>query len=189
MDFTVRNSSTINFVDSVYSIECLPRTGFNLGIVSSLKLTEYIDLRVLPQLVFGQRDMEYIVRDRSDSTHYKYLMKIESIMLDIPIVFKYKAKRINNYRPYIIAGGSYKFDLMAQKKVKEEDKPKIRLRNSDFYYEIGFGIDYYLPYFKFSTEIKLAIGLLDVLKKDPTQFATSIDRLNSKMVVVSFHFE
>ena len=59
----------------------------------------------------------------------------------------------------------------------------------DFYYEIGIGVDFYLPYFKFSTEIKYEVGTMNVLKPDKSQFTSAIERMNSKMIVLSFHFE
>ncbi|OFX17551.1 MAG: hypothetical protein A2033_00245 [Bacteroidetes bacterium GWA2_31_9] len=187
MDFTIKNSGDFFLLDSVYSVENQPMMGFNLGIVSDLKINQHWNLRFLPGLIFGQRNMEYLVL--KDSSFTTKVMKIESTFLDFPLVFKYRAQRINDYRPYLLMGGSYKFDLAAQKEIKEEEKPKIRLNRSDFYYEIGFGIDYYLPYFKFSTELKFAVGIKNILKTDNTQYTRAIQRMNSKMIILSFHFE
>lgn len=187
MDFTIHNSPTFFSLDSIYAIENTPMMGFNLGIVSDLRINQNFTLRFLPGLNFGQRDLEYLVY--KDSSFYKKIMKIESTFLDFPLVIKYRAQRINNYRPYLLGGLSYKFDLAAQKEIKEEEKPKIRLKRSDVYYEIGFGIDYYLPYFKFSTELKFAVGMFNIIKPDNSQFTSAIERMNSKMIILSFHFE
>ncbi|MBN2682762.1 MAG: PorT family protein [Bacteroidales bacterium] len=188
MDFTIRNSGDFFTLDSVYSIENKPHVGFNLNIVSDLRISENLTLRFLPGLDFGQRDMEYII-PYSDTSLRRHVMKIESIFLDFPLEIKYRAQRISNYRPYLLTGVAYKFDLAAQKKVKEEEKPKNRLVRSDVYYEFGFGVDYYLPYFKFSTELKFAVGIFDILKRENSQFTKAIERMNSKMIVLSFHFE
>lgn len=174
-------------MDTVYSIENNPRVGFNIGIVSNLRLHEYFDLRFLPGLNFGQRDLVYLLYE--DYMFRLHTMKIESIFLDFPVIFKYKAARINNFRPYLIGGGSIRYDMASQKKVKEAEKPKIRLDPFDVYYEVGFGIDYYLQYFKFSYELKFAVGVFNIVNPDNTIYTEAIQRLNSKMIILSFHFE
>jgi hypothetical protein len=116
-------------------------------------------------------------------------MKLASTFVEFPLLLKYKAKRINNYRPYVIAGINYKLDLASKKKIKEEEMPKIRLKQGDFAYEIGFGIDFYTTYFKFSPEIKFAVGTLNVMVPDNTQYTSSIKYLKSNIFMLSFHFE
>ncbi len=189
MDFTIHNSGKFltPLIDSVYSIENKPLVGLNINIVSNYNFHKNFALRFLPGLNFGQRDLYYWVR--KDSTYYTHVMKLESTYLDLPILFEYKGKRLTNFRPYLIGGASFKIDLAAQKKVKEEDKPKIRLSRTSVYYEVGFGTDFFLEYFKFALEIKYVVGINNVLVPDPTQFSEAIDRMNSKMIMVSLTFE
>lgn len=189
MDFRIKHASNFTSLDSVDNVENTRRMGFNISIVSSLRLSEYLDLRFLPGLSFGQRDLTYSYFNKEKNTTQTRTMKIESTFIDFPFVIKYKAKRINNYRPYVIAGTNFALDLASQKEIKEEEKPKIRLEPFDIYYEIGFGIDYYLTYFKLSTEIKIAIGILNILRPDYSQYTTSIDRMTSNVVSFNFHFE
>ena len=67
----------------------------------------------------------------------------------------------------------------------------------DFAVEIGLGCDFYLPFFKLIPELKFRFGLADLLEKkrnDLTdmslmKFTQSIDRVNSRMIVLSFYFE
>ena len=187
MDFNIYPSKDIVNFDTVYSVNNVRQTGFNLGIVSNLRVCKFLDFRFLPGITFGQRNLEYLVR--GSSGFYKKTMRIESTFLEFPFTFKYKAKRINNYRPYLLAGINYRIDLAARKEIKEEDRPMILLERHDLYYELGFGIDYYLPYFKLSTEIKYAVGLANVRRPDPTEYARSIEKLISNLVIISFHFE
>ncbi|MBI4649242.1 MAG: hypothetical protein HY738_22260, partial [Bacteroidia bacterium] len=44
-------------------------------------------------------------------------------------------------------------------------------------------------YFKFSTEAKLAVGITNVMVNDNTEFSTIVQRMNSKIISVSLHFE
>ncbi len=187
MDFDIYHDRRISTFDSVYAVNNVRQAGFNLGIVSNLRLAPYLDLRFLPGISFGQRNLEYLIRD--GQRFYKKTMQIESTFLEFPFLFKYKAKRINNYRPYLIGGLNYRIDLAARDEIKEELKPMVLLDRHDVYYELGFGVDYYLPFFKFSTEIKYAVGLNNLIKPDGTQFTNSIEKLISNLVIVSFHFE
>lgn len=192
MDFTIHNSAIFMSLDSILSVEAKPQPGFNLQIISDLRLSQNFNLRFLPGLYFGQRDLHYIHNYWTasiDTTITEKVMKIESTFLEFPLLIKYRAQRYNDYRPYLIGGASVKYDLAAQKEIKDEDKPKVRLQRMDLYYQVGFGVDYYLPYFKFSTEIKLEVGTMNILKPDASQFTSAIERMNSKMIVISFHFE
>lgn len=202
MDFTIHNAgnflnpntvyidTTNNQQYSINSIENIRRPGFNINIVTNLKINENWDLRFTPGLCFGQRDLDYSVKfDVKDTTLSHHVMRIESTFLQFPIYLKYRAKRLNNYRPYIIGGISYNYDLASQKKIKEAEKPKIRLIRSDIYLEMGFGIDYYLTYFKFSTELRFSLGMNDVVKHDETGYTHAIERMNSKIVSLIFYFE
>jgi len=163
--------------------------GFNVGIVSNFKLNEYFDLRVLPGITFGQRKIAY----HKNNKIFNDDNKIESSFLEFPMLAKYKSRRINNFRPYLIGGVNYRIDLAARKEYDDMDKVYLRLRRSDIYYEVGFGIDFYNRYFKFSTELKLAVGMLDVLIHDPAasnpHYVTAIDKLQSNLWLLSFHFE
>jgi hypothetical protein len=120
-------------------------------------------------------------------------MEIESNFLDFPLVVKYKSKRVNNYAPYMIAGANIRYDLAARKDYEEDSNIYVRLKPFDVYFEIGFGVDMYLQYFKFSPELKLSTGLRNVLVSEPAagfpQYVRSIDRLNSYIVMLCFHFE
>ncbi len=55
--------------------------------------------------------------------------------------------------------------------------------------EIGFGMDFYLEYFKFSPQIKLSKGILNLISADETVYTKSIQQLNSKGWMLSFTFE
>ena len=180
-------------LDEIYAIENMRNPGLHLGPVTNMRVTKFMDLRLLVQLSFGQRNLRYRVAEYSDDNEFErfvtHEMKLETIFIEAPLLLKIKSKRVGNYRPYLIGGINPKLDLAAKKKVKPEEMPKIRLSNKDLYYELGFGIDYYMPYFKFATEIKFAMGLSNILKPDGTEYSTSIKTMFSKMWVISFHFE
>ena len=55
--------------------------------------------------------------------------------------------------------------------------------------EGGFGIDFYLEYFKFSPQIKISHGILNLLSKDNTVYTQSIKHLRTNGWMLSFTFE
>jgi hypothetical protein len=173
--------------DSIYSIECEPVAGLNLGIISNLRISDKFDFRFIPTLSFAQRNMIYDFRYVVDSA--LTVKKIESTYLEFPFELKYKSARINNYRAYVLLGLKYSIDMISQAKVKQEDKDILKLKRKDYGYEVGIGFDFYLPYFKFSPEIKMYNGLSNLLVAESTVYADPIKALYAKTFAISFTFE
>ncbi len=187
MDFVIKPSNMVYAFDTVFGVETKRYVGFNIAIISNLRLAQHLDLRFLPGLNFGQRDLEYkIVENDVFKIH---TMRIESTFLDFPISLKYKSERYGNFRPYLIGGGAIRLDLAAQKKITPDERPKIRLQKFNPYYEIGLGVDFFLEYFMFAVEVKGSFGIMNNVVYDNTEFTNVYDRLNSRMLFVSFHFE
>jgi len=164
--------------------------GFTVGIVSSLRLTKDFNLRFLPGLSFGERQITYNVpvidiNNYEQSEYYS----IKSTFLDFPLLIKYKARRINNDRPYVIFGGAYRQDIS---RTAQEDL--VKLKGGGFYAEAGGGWDHYFPFFRLSVEAKFSFGLNNQLGDLPAPvqkqyYAQSIKDLRSKIFTFSFHFE
>jgi len=164
--------------------------GFTVGIVSSLRLLEDLDLRFLPGMSFGERKLTYNI-PVYDINAYEPLKfySIKSTFLDFPLIFKYKARRINNDRPFVIFGSAYRQDIS---RTAKEDL--VKLKSSGFYAEVGGGWDHYFPFFRFSVEAKFSFGLNDQLGALPSAtqrqyYAQSIKHLRSNIFILSFHFE
>jgi len=195
MDFTIKNGKGIEvssdlkdttqyFADVSHIIP-----GFNVNAVSDFRLNENFHLRFLPGYSFGQRNLNFFYPQDSLRTQ----MKIESSFIEFPISIKYSAQRVNNVRPYLIFGGNLRFDLATYKKLNVDEGVMLRLRKVDAYYEIGFGVDFFLEFFKFSVEFKYSMGILNVLSNDyasgAENYVQAIDKINSQLFIVAFHFE
>lgn len=164
--------------------------GFTVGIVSNLRLTESFDLRFLPGMSFGERKLTYNIPIMDvNNPDQKLSYSIKSTFLDFPLLIKYKSRRMNNQRPYLIAGGAYRIDIS---KTGQEDL--VRTKPFSAYAEAGVGWDTYLQFFRLSTELKFSFGLnnvLDVGPKDTQKqvFSDAISSLTSNVFTLSFHFE
>ena len=187
-DFYIKRKGIFNNSDSLYSVESAKQAGFNLGIVSDLHLGDNFDLRFIPDLSFAQRNLNYVIY--VNGVKYKTVIKkVESTFLEFPLELKFKSKRINNYRIFVLGGGKYSIDMVSQAKVRNKDKEYVKLRKNDFGYTIGAGMDFYMELFKFSIELKMYNGLNNLLVKDPSIYSRTLDKLNSKIFLINFTFE
>jgi hypothetical protein len=185
MDFAVYNSGNTE----ARSEQVKFSNGFTVGIISEIRINNDFSFRFLPGLEFGERIISYKELEYEQT-------KIESVLINFPFLLKYKAKRINNYRPYIIGGLAYKIDVQAQKRLDIDKEILVRMKSSDVYIELGTGLDFYLPYFKLGVELKFAFGLFDVLnhdldKKNPgyEEYTNAIEKVNSKIFSLCLNFE
>ncbi|MBN2611689.1 MAG: PorT family protein [Bacteroidales bacterium] len=206
MDFNIKQSAEAVRLGILPDLVTL-RPGFQVHAISNFRLGKYFDFRMLPGISFGgEREISYVKLSGDTVGGIEDAVNIESNFLEMPFLIKYKAKRINNFRPFLIGGATLRFDLAATKKtwgVSKKGTSLVLLNVFDCYYEIGFGTDFYLENFKFTLELKYAVGVTDVLKRSlrdkgdgpvvpPDEYAVYtnvIDRLNSRMFMVSFHFE
>lgn len=186
-DIAVKLKDNIQSLDSVYIVEPKAAPGFNLGIVSDLRMGEHFNLRFIPGISFIGRSMEYTLYEQ-DTVPVMYEKKVNSVYLEIPLYFKFRSRRINNWRVYIMGGGKFLYD-MATKEDVNTDEVILKMKREDYTWDLGVGVDFYLEFFKLSTEVKMAFGLNNLLVKDQTVFTTSIESLKSKTFLFSIYFE
>lgn len=163
--------------------------GFCVNGLASLRLNNYFSLRVAPGMYFGSYDVR--MQDFNDPEQVER-QNIKSAFVVVPIDVKYAAMRYRNARPYIVGGVMPAFD------VSKRRSDFLKLKSADTYLSIGFGCDFYLPYFKLIPEIKFCFGLSDLLVKDrpdlaeePNKlvFTQSLTKATSKMIVFTLYFE
>lgn len=162
--------------------------GFNLGFIGSLKLGHpTLTLRFVPSLSFQAKDILYFYHSNPDE--FKKAT-VEQTILDFPILLKYKTMRYNNFASYFIGGAQYSLDLQSKEKVPQiPQDPFLKLKRHDFQAQIGAGVDFYLPYFKFGLEIKLSHGFVNALFQDNTSISKPFDRLYNRVVWFCLTFE
>lgn len=196
----VRNYDAENFV---YADLSHPLPGFQVSIVSDLRLSANWNLRFLPGISFGSREIYFYEYDETsqqmgelvqmDSPPADNPVAVGPSFLDFPLLLKYRSERVNNYRPYLIGGINFRYDMSAKREFNIDNNEYFKFKPADFYLEFGFGVDTYLRYFKFAPELKLAIGLRNIINEEPRepypQFISSIEKATSYIVMLNFHFE
>ncbi len=189
MDFNITPSQKYYQQDSLYPKVSILNPGINIQIITDLRPADYLDIRFLPGVSFGQR----VVRFYKNKVLVNDQQRLESSFLEFPLLLKFKGDRLNNVRPYVIGGLNFRYDL-AGKKGFDDTKPiYIRIKRPDLYYELGAGMDFYLTYFKLSIELKMSNGIGNVLVQESApghpQYFNAIEKLKSQIWVLAFHFE
>lgn len=161
--------------------------GFSVGVLGELRLTEYLALRFVPTMHFGDKTVCF----REQVSGAVERQAVKSTYLAVPVDVKWTAQRFNNYRPYIVAGVAPKVDLTVKR------QRALLMQRFDVALEMGLGCDFYLPFFKLIPELKFCFGLTDVLvkrrndliDKNLLKYTQSLDGASSRMVVLTFYFE
>jgi len=179
----------------LYNVEAVPQLGFTIGIVSSLRLGKYFDLRFTPELLFSERQLKYSILTyyRNEAVFIEnYEKRVPSTHLNFPLYLKYKGVRLHNVRPYVFVGLKVVLDLAAQAGKKEdvnETKIIIKLYRADFAFEAGVGFDFYFNWFKMGTELRMSYGMRDILHKEDNIYTNGIESLHSRIFQLVFTFE
>lgn len=176
--------------DKVIGMNNPSQHGFQLGIIGDLRIFEYLRLRLLPTISFGDRKFNYNVID-SRGNYITESTNVEAIYLEAPLELKIQSKRWRNFRPYIISGGKYAYDLasLKNKKISQEDL-LLRLDNSDWMYTFGTGFDFYLPYFKFGIEIKSSFSFNNMhIPESHKPYSNIIDKYKTRIFYITLTFE
>lgn len=168
--------------------------GFQVGFITDVRLCKYLNLRFTPGLEFSSRTIQYKAEsgNKVKSPNFGSSIDVLSIPITVPLYLKFSAQREKNFRPYVIAGGGFSYNVS-----RDRDKPILN-KPWDYFVSVGVGVDLYLRWFKLCPEIKYQIGFADLLTPVSArpelaaqdQFYTqSIKRMTSRMLTISFNFE
>lgn len=174
--------------DAAHNIEVKGHTGFNVGLVGVLRLHEYFELRFEPGLYYASRTINY----SEFNTERDGVREVKATYIDFPLILKYSALRTGNVRPYLLGGLSTTLNLSSNAKSKDgNEKQKFRVNQWTQNYTVGFGVDLYFEYFKFSPSIRGVFGLKNELIPDAdpnSPWTGNIESLKTRAVLINFTF-
>lgn len=167
--------------------------GGQVGIVSTLKLgTPVLRLRLIPTLSFQERVLQYtfVNPDTTSSKDFINEERINSTNIDFPLMLQFRTQRLNNFAAYALIGAQYSLDLQSQEKSSQDFiDPFIKLRKHELQAQVGAGLEFFAPYFKFGIELKYSHGFSNSFIQDGTFVSEPIDRIYNKVWWISFIFE
>ena len=156
--YKISYKSEGSFVDVTAS------TGFNVGLIGDLRLHKNINLRLEPGLSSNTKELAFthIEGGPRDS-----IRDVSATYLRVPLLLKLSTDRLYNFRPYLIGGVSYDYNFSSnQDNPADNSDGEFRMKKNNFTYEIGVGVDFYLPYFIFSPSIRGVFAINDELIRD-----------------------
>jgi hypothetical protein len=163
-------------------------TGFNVGLVGDLRLHEYVNLRFEPGLYYTQRNLTFPGFTKSGDAK----RQVGATYIHFPLLLKFSALRTGNVRPYLLGGVSSTMNLSSNSKSLDDNKQeKFRVKPWTQNYELGFGVDLYLEYFKFSPSIRGVFGLGDELIRDNdpnSPWTGNVQSMKTRAVLINFTF-
>ena len=186
------------YIDDYYRINNYPDiqvesiTGFNVGLIGDLRINKFFNLRLEPGLLYSQRNLLYPELPFFESEN-DLIREVKSTYIHIPLLVKMSAKRINNFKPYITFGVSADYNLSSNSKNTDDNSSNVfRTVLKNMNYELGFGFDFYLYYFKFSPSIRGVFSTQNELIPDfdaDSPWTGNLKNMFSRGFVINFTFE
>ena len=176
-------------------VQTQKNTGFNVGLVSDLRLNDYFNIRFEPGLYINQRDLYYgedwfngePVNDND------LLREVKSTYVHFPLLLKVSTKRLNNFKPYLLGGVSAALNLSSNQENPDDNSVgQFRTKRGMLFWEVGFGVDFYLYWFKFSPSIRGVFAINDELVRDRdpnSPWTNNINTMQSRGVFLNFTFQ
>lgn len=185
-NYQVLRSEDFLLNQDISRVESVRGAGLNIGLVTNLKIGEYFDIRLLPTLSFASRQLNYA--QASDDARV-FDRKMDPVFVEAPLQFRFKSETYKDMKMYILGGVKYMYDVSSESRTRR-DLNLVKIAPSDFALEVGFGAQFYFPYFIFSPEFKFSHGLSNTLiyNRNIAQ-STILDKVLSRTFTISFHFE
>lgn len=169
--------------------------GFHLGLIGDMRINDYMNLRLEPGVFFTTRNLQY---DESYFAGTEFndsdlLREVKSTYIHVPLLLKISTKRINNFKPFIIGGLSTALNLSSNQDNPDDNSAgEFRMKKSTYFYEIGFGIDLYLLYFKFTPSIRGVFAINDEIVRDAdpnSPWTGNVAKMQTRGVFINFTFQ
>lgn len=184
-----------NYEEDLKDILVETNVGFSVGLVSNLRINDYLDLRFEPGLFITQRNLMY---DPSyfngvEFNNSDLLREVKSTYVHFPLLLKVSTKRLNNFKPFILAGISTSLNLSSNEENPDDNSAgQFRTTKNVLFYELGFGIDFYNQWFKFSPSIRGVFAMNDELVRDVdpnSPWTSNITTMKTRGIFLNFTFQ
>jgi len=163
--------------------------GFTVGLIGEMRLNEFLDLRFEPGLAYNARTLGFpgFLEER------EAIREVKSTYINFPLLLKVSTRRLGNFKPFLIGGGSASLNLGSNESSLDDNlSGTFRMTKWVYNYELGFGIDFYLEYFKFTPSIRGVFAITDELVRDidpNSPWTGNIDAMRTRGLFINFTFE
>src|SRR5690606_10156413 len=94
-------------------------TGFNVGLIGNLKLTNNLNLRLEPGVNFNNFGIR--------PTYSGVVEEVNSTYVHVPVLLKINDNRLNNFQHFVVGGASATINLSSN-----ENNPEANIRTSTY---------------------------------------------------------
>lgn len=163
--------------------------GFSVGLIGEMRINEFLDLRFEPGLYYNQRTLGFPgFTEENDA-----IRLIKSTYINFPLLLKVSTRRLGNWKPFLVGGASGSLNLGSNEdSLDDNSSGTFRMKKNVYNYELGFGIDFYTEYFKFSPSIRGVFALTDELVRDEdpnSPWTGNVEAMKTRGIFVNFTFE
>lgn len=163
--------------------------GFNVGLIGEMRINEFLDLRFEPGLFYTLRELGF----PGFTSENEAIREVRSTYISFPLLLKVSTRRLGNWKPFVIGGAGMALNLGSNEdSLDDNSSGTFRMKRQVFNYELGFGIDFYLEYFKFSPSIRGVFAITDELVPDTdpnSPWTGNIESMKTRGIFVNFTFE
>jgi hypothetical protein len=187
-NFQIQHSRRFILNDSFAIADPKPGPGLNVSMVTNLKIGDYFDLRFLPGFSFAERS---IVFAEANNGNRQIVRTVESVFVQAPFQVRFKSAPYKDMRVFVLGGIKYTYDVASNARVRRElANALIKISPHDFAVEVGGGVQFFMPYFIFSPELKFSQGMNNTLiYNDDLEQSRVIEKILSRTFTLSLHFE
>ena len=187
-NFQIQHSREFILNDSFAIADPKPGPGFNVSMVTNLKVGDNFDIRFVPGFSFAERSIVY---REANNGNRESTRTIESVFVQAPFQVRFKSAPYKDLRVFVLGGFKYTYDVASNARVRRElANNLIKISPHDFAVEVGAGLQIFMPYFIFSPELKFSQGINNLLiYNNDLEQSSVIEKLLSRTFTLSFHFE
>ena len=169
-------------------MEIQPQLGFNVGLLADLRIIDNINLRIEPGMFTTQRNLTFPENWPEVSNPDNRRRDVKSTYVRVPLVLKFSTDRIHNVRPFVVSGVSTSFNLSSNEKSRDDnDSGQFRSRTNMNAFEIGLGVELYLPFFRLTPSIRGIFSMEDEIV--PDDWTVAIQSLKTQGIYLNFIFQ
>ncbi len=173
-------------------IRVAPEPGFHVGLISDFRITRMLSIRLEPGVRVSSRTL-YFSSSFTGLTKNDTVRKINANYLVLPVMLKFNAHRNGNFRPYVMLGGTYAYNLTSyENSINDNASGRFRTRTNVYFLEVGVGFEMYMYYFKFTPSIRGVFALNNefVPDEDPNSpWTGNLEYMGTRGIYIVLTFE
>lgn len=188
----IHTSKNTHFLDNDSILVADPgaKGGISLGLLATLRLNQWWELRGNPQLIIGgAKYFTYTLNNPRFDEKTVEIRQMPSTIVSFPFHFKFSSDRIRNFRTYLLAGMKYDIDLASNSAARNAEN-LVKLKKYDYGIDVGIGFNFYMRFVTLSPEIRFSSGLANIHSRDANlKYSSVFDKLQSRMIFITLNLE